>query len=453
MKDTYSCLILFPNQLYEGITDNNVFLVEEHAYYRDMRFHKLKLAYMRACGKYYTDTHSFEYVDCANVPKQLQQIKKQFKTITIIDPIDHAVVEKYKRLFGRKLVMRSSDEYGMFLLKDNDIIELKNKYALSKVILHVWFFNEVKKRLHILEDVKSTDKDNRKSLPATYNPQPITQRTVYARDNIYHYYEESKTYIMNHTAFKNNPGELDHMERLPITKEDAKRHFKTWMDTKFDKFGDYQDAIHDVDPFVYHAHISYLLNIGLISPEYVLQECLKRQTSVPINALEGFIRQLVGWREYMRFIYVVYLEGTVLHRKKHVRLPIEWYEGTTGVTPIDKEIDKVKKYAWANHIVRLMVFLNIFKLNTFSYDAIYTWFMEMCALDAYDWVMASNLTAMGLYSHSQSQPRFMRKQYVSSSKYILKMSNYKKGDWAPHWDSLYRRYTAAHNIWNTEKNF
>jgi deoxyribodipyrimidine photolyase-related protein len=182
-----------------------------------------------------------------------------------------------------------------------------------------------------------------------------------------------------------------------------------------------------------------LLNNGLLSPTTVLQEALKAP-GIPMNSKEGFIRQVLGWREYMRFIYQMVLHSShhtyKLFKKgnnKNTRFPTSWYDGATGITPFDMEVKKVHTYAYAHHIIRLMVFLNLMKLANADPAAIYKWFMELVAIDAYDWVMVSNLAAMGHYG----MPKFMHKPYVSSNKYILRMSDYKRGPWCDTWDKMY----------------
>lgn len=113
-----------------------------------------------------------------------------------------------------------------------------------------------------------------------------------------------------------------------------------------------------------------------------------------------------------------------------------WYNGKTGFLPIDNEIKKIDSWAWSHHIIRLMIFLNFMKLNEIRVYDIYKWFITFVSLDAFEWVMVSNIMAMGFYNK-----RFMRRGYVSSSNYILKMSNYKKdGNWNIIWDNLYKNY-------------
>lgn len=128
------------------------------------------------------------------------------------------------------------------------------------------------------------------------------------------------------------------------------------------------------------------------------------------------------------------LPGSSLDFKK-------WTSGSVGFKIIDNEIKKVQKYAYSHHIIRLMVFLNYMKLSNIKALDIYKWFMQFVSLDAYEWVMVSNICMMGYFMKS---PKFMRRSYVSSSNYLVKMSNYKRGEWCKKWDEMYRKYIAKY---------
>lgn len=162
-----------------------------------------------------------------------------------------------------------------------------------------------------------------------------------------------------------------------------------------------------------------------------------------MNSLEGFVRQVIGWREYMRFIYEADTASIykALGKKDetHQLKRTGWYDASTGIHPIDVEIAKVQTHSWSHHIVRLMVFLNFLKLAEYSAYTIYKWFSEMVSLDAYEWVMTTNIVAMGYFSS-----KYMQKPYISTSNYIIKMSNYPaKPEWTDLWDALF--YTYLHN--------
>lgn len=210
-------------------------------------------------------------------------------------------------------------------------------------------------------------------------------------------------------------------------------------------FGDYEDAIVQDEEILFHSCLSPLLNIGLLTPRQVIDETIKfnKKHKVPLNSLEGFIRQLIGWREFIRGIY--HTVGEKQRKRnffKHNRkLSTPFYQGTTGVTPIDVAIKKVLKNGYVHHIERLMVLGNFFLLCGISPNEVYRWFMELF-IDSYDWVMVPNVYGMSQYSDGGMMTT---KPYFSGSNYILKMSDFKKAPWCEVWDALFWEFLIKHD--------
>jgi deoxyribodipyrimidine photolyase-related protein len=163
---------------------------------------------------------------------------------------------------------------------------------------------------------------------------------------------------------------------------------------------------------------------------------------VPIASLEGFIRQILGWREYMRGMYLdrhVTLRTTnAFDHQRH--LTADWYNATTGIPPVDDVIKKTLTRGYAHHIERLMVVGNMMILSEIHPNEVYRWFMEMY-VDAYDWVMVPNVYGMSQYADGGSMTT---KPYISSSNYILSMSHYERDEWSDAWDGLYWRFIEKH---------
>tara|TARA_B100001564_G_scaffold252152_1_gene214324 strand:- start:70 stop:756 length:687 start_codon:yes stop_codon:yes gene_type:complete len=179
------------------------------------------------------------------------------------------------------------------------------------------------------------------------------------------------------------------------------------------------------------------LNIGILNPKTVLERVIEKskELSIPINSLEGFIRQIIGWREFIRGMYV---ENGEEQRTRNFwnfnkKMPSSFYNGSTGIEPVDFVIKKSENGAYAHHIERLMIMGNIFFLLRINPDDVYKWFMEFY-IDAYDWVMVPNVYGMSQFSDGGLMST---KPYISGSNYILKMSDYKKGSWSKIWDALY----------------
>jgi deoxyribodipyrimidine photolyase-related protein len=165
------------------------------------------------------------------------------------------------------------------------------------------------------------------------------------------------------------------------------------------------------------------------------------KNDVPLNSLEGFLRQIIGWREFIRATYqdVGVEMRTSNHWQHHRKIPVSFYDGTTGIQPIDDTINRVLTTGYCHHIERLMVLGGFMFLCEFHPDEIYRWFMEMF-VDSYDWVMVPNVYAMSQHADGGM---ITTKPYFSGSAYIRKMSHYPKAEWCDTWDALYWRW-----IWN-----
>jgi deoxyribodipyrimidine photolyase-related protein len=225
----------------------------------------------------------------------------------------------------------------------------------------------------------------------------------------------------------------DSIVLFPTTHTEAEKWFEVFIEKRLKNFGKYQDAItqDEDDIILFHSGISCMLNIGLLLVKDVLIAVEK--ADVPINSKEGFIRQILGWRELCRLTYkIIYDEMKNANTFGHTRrLSKAWYDGTTGLEPLDNCIKKAFKYGYLHHIERLMIVGQLMLLCEIHPDDIFNWFLEF-ANDSYIWVMAYNCLSMVGYAGTTTKP------YISSSNYILKMSNYKKdGHWDKIWDSLY----------------
>jgi deoxyribodipyrimidine photolyase-related protein len=243
------------------------------------------------------------------------------------------------------------------------------------------------------------------------------------------------------TQFPQAIGEGDAF-RYPVTAEQARAALDDFLDHRFAQFGQYEDAIHADEAFLFHSLLTPALNIGLLAPQQVIDAALERADHVPLNSLEGFVRQIIGWREYMRGVYRRYgrrqrTRNFWNHRRP---MPAAFYDGTTGIEPVDTVIRRVLRYAYCHHIERLMILGNFMLLCEIDPAAIYQWFMELF-IDAYDWVMVPNV--FGMSQHADGG-LITTKPYLSGSSYVLKMSNFRQGPWCTIWDALYWRFIDRH---------
>ena len=275
----------------------------------------------------------------------------------------------------------------------------------------------------------SYDEENRKKIPQGLAIPKIRKLNI--TKNTAALIPYIKKYFSNHIGDLNNFW-------LPTTRQDAILYLNDFIEKKFNLFGDYEDAIFKEDDFLFHSTLSPLLNLGLIAPEEILNEISKYQSKIKINSYEGFVRQIIGWREFIRGIYQNYEsklnEGNYFNSFRKMKEC--WYQGNTGIEPLDNAIKKAIKLGYNHHIERLMIIANLMNLARIDPKEVYTWFMEYY-VDSSDWVMAPNVYGMGLYSDGGI---FSTKPYICGSSYILKMSDYKKGEWTDIVDGLYWKF-------------
>ena len=283
----------------------------------------------------------------------------------------------------------------------------------------------------------SYDEENRKRYPAQGTPPPPPPITAHPA------WEEATQYTRQH--YPHAPGAEKGDWTWPITRNDAQIWLKSFLQERFKDFGPYEDALDHRHRLLHHSAIAPLLNNGLLLTEDVLRQSLdhaqRHQTSFP--SIEGWVRQILGWRE---FIHGVYLHAGSKQRTRNFwgferAMPPSFYDASTGIEPVDHSIRSLLQNAYNHHIERLMVLSNFMLLCEIHPDAVYRWFMEMY-IDAYDWVMVPNVYGMGQFADGGLMST---KPYLSSSNYILKMSNFRAdSSWTEPWDALYWRFMSTH---------
>ena len=306
------------------------------------------------------------------------------------------------------------------------------------------FYQRQRERMGILMEADgspvagqySFDEDNRKKLPRNHPvPAEPTSLTNAHVDNAVTWVES-----------RFGEGDLD-LARFPypVTHDDARKWLVQFLEERFEEFGPYEDALSSHHRVMFHSVLTPMLNIGLLSPQQVIDEALRAsaERNIPLNSLEGFIRQIIGWREFMKAMYDRH--GTTMRTTNFWNfkreMPKCFYDGTTGIAPVDDAIRRAKDTGYCHHIERLMVLGNFMLLCRIHPDEVYRWFMELF-VDAYDWVMVPNVYGMSQFADGGL---FTTKPYLSGSNYICKMSDYKKSeDWAPIWDGLYWTFIEDH---------
>ena len=416
--------ILYPHQLFENIEKlrgSKVLLIEEPLFFTLYKFHIQKLVMHRASMKFYEN-----YLLQNNIEVQYFEDESYFETykqenITIYDVVDDWLIKKISKNFKNLTILNNPN-----FLNPKDENRFFHKYYINR-----------RKDLELFcpngkpEGGKwSFDEQNRKKMP---KDEFLPLKLVFENE----YIIEAKQYCKKFKSFGSCEEFL-----YPVTFDEAKANLGYFIENKFHNYGTYQDAIVKDGKFLFHSNISSSLNIGLLDLNHVIEK--SSQIDVPFNAKEGFIRQVIGWREFMLSIYKsshVQLRTTNFFNFKN-KMPKKILQGKSLITPLDDVIKKLDKTSYSHHIERLMILGNIFLLLELDPDDVYEFFMSSY-IDAYDWVMVGNVYGMSGFSDGGS---ITTKPYISSSNYIVKMSNdYKKSEaWCKIMDGLYWRFLNKH---------
>lgn len=444
--------IIFPHQLFENspIAENGspVYLLEETLYFNQFAFHKQKIAFHRATMKWYAaflESKKVEviYIESANPLSDIRRLVADFESKSIarihyIDPTDDWLGKRLASAAAKANIEIIEYSNPLFLNSKEDLSvffqEKKKKFFQTE-----FYIQERKKRKILVNDQNepvggawSYDVDNRKKYPRKKRPPHIE----YPETN--EFYEEAKTYVQEH--FRDNPGHLTQYSLYPGDHITAKKWLSGFLTNRFLEFGPYEDAIVKEESILHHSVLTPMLNVGLITPQTIVDEVLKYSVhaKIPLNTTEGFIRQMIGWREFMRGFYACKgsFSRTANYWNFRRKIPRSFYDGTTGIEPVDSTIKKVLASGYCHHIERLMILGNFMLLCEFDPDDVYQWFMELF-IDAYDWVMVPNVYAMSQFADGGL---LATKPYIAGSNYILKMSNYEKGPWQEIWDALFWRF-------------
>ncbi|HRJ16953.1 MAG TPA: FAD-binding domain-containing protein, partial [Saprospiraceae bacterium] len=244
--------------------------------------------------------------------------------------------------------------------------------------------------------------------------------------------------------FSANYGSVQGGISYPVTYEESEAWLHDFVRTRLAKFGDYEDAMVVKEGILHHSLLTPMLNVGLLTPRQILEAVLEaqRRDGISLNSVEGFVRQIIGWREFIRGVYEAAgtKERTTNFWGFRRKIPATFWIGNTGIAPVDIVVRRVLATGYCHHIERLMVLGNFMLLCEFDPDEVYRWFMELF-IDAYDWVMVPNVYGMSQFADGGLMAT---KPYISGSNYLMKMSDFPKGDWQQVWDALFWRFMHTH---------
>ncbi len=453
-------ILIFPHQLFEqhpGLTlSKQVWMIEEHLFFSQYQFHQTKLLLHRASMKAYAHhlTQSgFElhYIEASQGKNRVQDLIKQMaaagiESIVVAELVDEWLEKRLVRAAAAEQIKIIWTTSPYFLLSNADAQQIKPQ---NKKWHQTTFYQAQRKSRKILLEADGSpvggkwtfDTENRKKIPASVSIPNIQ----FPASN--EFLVEALDYVSTH--FNQNPGSLASIRAeghpfFPINSADTKIWFESFLHTRFAQFGDYEDAMVASETFLFHSALTPMLNVGLITPAKILEQALSfgKKNKIPINTIEGFVRQVMGWREFIR---VIYQHAGSKQRTSNFwnfqrKIPGSFYQGKTGIVPIDQTIQKLLHTGYNHHIERLMILGNFMLLCEFEPNEVYRWFMEMY-VDSYDWVMVPNVYGMTQFADGGLMTT---KPYISGSNYLMKMGDWSKGSWQIIWDGLFWRFMDKH---------
>ncbi len=451
-----SALILYPHQLFTleqlpGV--DAVLMVEDPLYFgidrqQPIKLHKQKLILHRASMRRYVEEVLWpaglevDYVELDGLltSEDIFERARKFEQLYIFDPVDDVLT---KRLLEAR---RADNSVSSFEFLPSPNFYLKNQEIqsyFSEKHEHVFedFYQWQRERFNVLigEDYKPLGGEwiiNQQSVKLETNAQ-LPSFGVYGNNK---FVEEAIEYVEKH--FPDNPGDTDFV--WPTNHQEALQWLDNFIEHRLEHFSEYQLSIDSKAMWLYHSALSACLNVGLLSPQEVVDRAVHKhgKKPVPLASLESFVRGVLGWREFVRATYLV--QGRSMRTgndlKHQRRLTPEWYQGATGIAPFDDLIHKLRSHAYANQGERQLVATNLMILCEIHPQDIHHFFDQLF-IDSYDWVTTPNLyRATSFITRNAS----VGEVPICASNKILEISNYVKGDWCDVWDGLYWRFIDAH---------
>lgn len=443
--------LVYPHQLFTehpALTkDRTVFLVEEPLLLGEQGVHVQKMLFHRMSMKAYQREliqkgYEVEYLSRAELGSSEEVFAlldaRGVNEVHVVDTTDNWLEKRLKKActrYGWKAVRYESP---LFILSKE---EARERFVASKKHMAAFYKALRKDKGILMEGTEpaggkwSYDEENRKKVSKGHElPGDIE------------YFDNED--VQEALEWLESLHELEmYGERkvwLPYTRDQALEYLEEFLQDRFGDFGVYEDAIEENHVRLNHSTLSPLINVGLLGPQEVVDRALEyaKDHEVPLNSLEGFVRQIIGWREFVRASYEV--DGSAMREQNFFscsrKLDEGWWIGETKLVPLDCAISRALRYGYTHHIERLMVVGNAMLLCELHPHEVYRWFMAMY-VDAYDWVMVPNVFGMSQFADGGS---FATKPYIAGANYLKKMSHYKKGEWEEVYTALYWNFVATH---------
>jgi deoxyribodipyrimidine photolyase-related protein len=433
------CCLILGDQLCDSLSslvrvgqDDFVLMAEVRAEASYVNHHKQKLALVFSAMRHFAqhlrlNGRNVVYVkltDSDNTGDLVSELRRhqekfQFSEWLITEPGEWRLKQAFNRLAESSSVPINILEDTRFVVSH---VEFASFMANRKQPRMEHFYRIVRQRTGILMEGNEPcgvcwnfDHENRKSLSDHDVPEP----PKWQHDAI-----TSEVLRLVEQQFPDNFGELDSFS-WPVTAEQAQELLNHFIDNCLPRFGDYQDAMAIGKDALFHSLISSSLNIGLLDAREIcgVAEAAYRRGLAPINAVEGFIRQIIGWREYVRGLYWTHMPHyqELNHLEARRDLPgFYWDESKIDMLCLKEAIRNTRQHAYAHHIQRLMITGNFALLTGCDIKQVCEWYLSVYA-DAYEWVELPNTLGMALFADGGL---LASKPYCASGKYIDRMSNY-----------------------------
>ena len=340
--------------------------------------------------------------------------------LVVTEPGEYRVLEMFKR-------WPASLGITVDILDDTRFLCARDEFAAwaqgRKQYRMEYFYREMRKKHNLLMEKNNKpaggqwnfDKDNRNAPPrGLASPKRISHRKNQITKDVL---------ALVHQRFAHHFGTLEPFH-YAVTRAQALMELEHFVDVLLPHFGDYQDAMVLDEPYLYHSLISSYLNAGLLLPLEICHraENAYRAGKAPINAAEGFIRQILGWREYVRGIYWLHMPeyGEMNYFAADRPLPAFYWTAKTKMRCVSQAVGHTRDHAYSHHIQRLMVTGNFALLAGLDVKEVQAWYLAVYS-DAYEWVEMPNTLGMALFGDGGIMGS---KPYAASGKYINKMSNF-----------------------------
>ena len=429
------------NAAFAGSTagTDRVLIIESAAFFRKLPHHRIKLSFFFSAMRHFAEeleaagwqVDYHQHGDAKDYQSAIRTHVEKFRpsAIRVLAPNDYALQQSIPALEKKSGVPINVVPTNQFLLSREDFAKWAGSAKSLRMENH---YRAIRKSLGVLMTPDGEpeggawnfDSENRgtvKDWKAAGAPRPKPAPSI-RRDGI------TKQVILEvNDAFPEHPGDANNLW-LPTTRGEALTWLRHFVEHRLGLFGPFEDLMIEGEPILFHSVLSPMLNIGLLAPMECVDAAiaaLRSKTPPPLKSVEGFVRQIIGWREFVNGVY--WLRMPEYHKVNALEaatpLPGWLWEGTPPMHCMEVALTQVRDTGINHHIQRLMVLGNYFLLTGSRPQEVLEWYTAMY-VDAHDWVMAANVLGMVLYADGG----FMAsKPYAAGAAYISKMSDYCTG--------------------------